>query len=479
VRIERFSPLRHHGAMAKTELSHLSTTELIALDRAHVWHPFTPMKPWCEEKDILVIERGEGEFLIDTEGRRYIDGISSLWCNVHGHHVAELNQAVIEQLNQVAHTTLLGLANIPATLLAKRLVDLAAACDLDLPKVFYSDNGSTAVEVACKMAFQYWKNLGKSRGKFLALGDSYHGDTLGAVSVGGIPLFHEAFRGLTFAVDFIDAPVISRSVPTLAGAIEALDRQLAAAPDAYAAIVVEPLVQGAGGMLMHTPGFLRELRRLADKYDVLLIADEVMTGFGRTGKMFACEQEGVTPDFLCLSKGLTAGYMPLGVTMTSRKIFDAFYADPVEGKTFYHGHTYTGHPLACAVALASLDLFEKNDVMTHVQALMPVLADALAQARQSSYVKNARQLGLIGAIDLAHVDGSVFPYHWRVGGAVCARMRELGIIVRPIADTLIIMPPLAIREENMRRLCDGVLHSLTWLPSIIDQLVRKPAEVRS
>ncbi len=426
------------------------------------------MKPWCEGKEIVVIERGEREFLIDTEGRRYIDGVSSLWCNVHGHCVPELDEAVRTQLSQIAHSTLLGLANVPSVLLGKRLVELARRCGLGLDRVFYSDNGSTAVEVACKMAYQYWQNKGSPRPKFLTLNDAYHGDTLGAVSVGGIPLFHQTFRGMTFPVDYLSAPPHTADQATLQAHIDTLDHRLKMMKDIYAAIIIEPLIQGAGGMRMHAPGFLREVRRLSEKHDILLIADEVMTGFGRTGKMFACEHELVTPDLMCLSKGLTAGYMPLGVTLTTKKVFDAFYADPREGKTFFHGHTFTGHPLACTVALASLDLFKRNDLLAHVAALGPILDVALEKSRQVPGVSDARQIGLIGAIDVCDPKTQqAFPPHWRVGGELCTRMRALGLMMRPLADTLVIMPPLAISVESMRLLCDGVLRSLEWIPEIV------------
>jgi adenosylmethionine-8-amino-7-oxononanoate aminotransferase len=451
-----------------------STSELISWDREFLWHPFTPMKPWCENKEIVVIERGEGEFLIDTLGRRYIDGVSSLWCNVHGHNVPELNAAVIGQLQAIAHSTLLGLANVPSILLARRLIELIRSRGLALDKVFYSDNGSTAVEVACKMAFQYWANLGQPRQKFLAFGNAYHGDTLGAVSLGGIPLFHQTFKPLTFAVEFV-APPDSRDGG--AAALAAMEGLLRQEPGAYAAIVVEPLVLGAGGMLMYPPAVLGRLRALADAHDTLLIFDEVLTGFGRTGTFFAAEHApGVTPDFLCLSKGLTAGYMPLGVTVTTRKIFEAFYVDPntAEGaaKTFFHGHTFTGHPLACSVALASLDLLERKDLLGHVRSMYPVLEEFLGRGRDSPFVADARRCGFIAAIDLAQpaADGQVsrpFPAAWRVAAELCTRMRGLGVMLRPLADTLVIMPPLAISRENLQYLCDTVLRSLTWIPEVV------------
>jgi adenosylmethionine-8-amino-7-oxononanoate transaminase len=444
-----------------------ATQELIADDRRYLWHPFTPMKPWCEDKEIVVIERAENEFLIDTNGKRYLDAVSSLWCNVHGHNVAELNQAITEQLGKVAHSTLLGLANVPSIQLAKRLVHLAQGSGLDLARCFFSDNGSTAVEVACKMAFQYWKIRGAERPRFLAFRNAYHGDTLGAVSVGGIPLFHGAFGGLTFAVDFVPPP---NEDPDFA-ALQALLQQNRGA---YAAIIIEPLVLGAAGMLMYPASALARIRQLATAHDTLLIADEVMTGFGRTGRMFACEHAGITPDLLCLSKNLTAGYLPLGATLASQRIFDAFYVDPNANdganitKTFFHGHTFTGNPLGCAVALASLDLFEKNRTLEHVNALTPILDDFLAQARRDPHVHNPRRIGFIAACDLVHPQTrQPFPYHWRIGAALCSRMRTLGVIARPIADTLILMPPLAIKKENLQRLTAAYLQSLTWIPELL------------
>ena len=444
-----------------------TTEDLVAWDRAHVWHPFTPMKPWVEGKDFLVIERGEGEFLFDTEGNKYIDGSSSIWCNVHGHHVAELDAAVQGQLSKVAHSTLLGMGNVPSILLAKKLVEVARGCGMDLPRVFYSDNGSTAVEVACKMAWQKWRGQGSGvRGKrggarFVAFENSYHGDTLGAVSLGGIETFHGVFKPLCFATELVKVGE---------GSVGAIEKLLEARPGEFVAVVVEPLIQGAGGMVVHPAGMLRKLREVCDRHEVMLIADEVMTGFGRTGRMFACEHEGVTPDFLCLSKGLTGGYMPLGVTMTSQKVFDAFYADPRKGKTFFHGHTFTGHPLACATALASLELFEKNRLLEHVKALEPILAEMLAKARAMKFVADVRQVGLIGAIELRDEAGQAFDTHWRVGGAVCRAMRDVkpvGLLLRPLGDVVVIMPPLAIEEKSLRQLCAGVLESLGGLGEIV------------
>jgi adenosylmethionine-8-amino-7-oxononanoate aminotransferase len=459
------------------------TSDLIAWDREFLWHPFTPMKPWCENKDILVIARGEREFLIDTEGRRYIDGVSSLWCNVHGHCVPELDAALRDQLSKIAHSTLLGLANIPSILLAKRLVELTRSSRIPLDKVFYSDNGSTAVEVACKMAFQFWQNQNAPRSRFIAFTHSYHGDTLGAISLGGIPLFHQTFKPLCFPTDFVSAPQPSDSGHA---SLTAIDNLLSKNPHSHVAIIIEPLVMGAGGMHIYPSIVLRKLRDLANRHNTLLIFDEVLTAFGRTGTMFATEHSAIqsdpsienqkskienpiTPDLLCLSKGLTAGYMPLGVTMTTQKIFDAFYADPAENKTFYHGHTFTGHPLACAVALASLDLFEKNQLLDHVQNLFPILAGTLQSASRSPFVKETRQCGLIGAIDLAQESGEPFPARCRIASELCTRLRTREILLRPLADTLVIMPPLAITRHNMQKLCDGVLQGISWLPEISQQ----------
>jgi len=452
-----------------------TTDQLIQWDRQFLWHPFTPMKPWLEAKDVVIIDRGQREFLIDTQGRRYIDASSSIWCNVHGHCVPELDAAVRDQLAKIAHSTLLGLGNVPSILLAKRLVELMRARGIALEKVFYSDDGSTAVEVACKLAYQYWRNVQTPspnpdaripipeewRSRFIAFGNAYHGDTLGAVSLGGIPTFHAAFKDLCFPVDCVPTPTATNDY---AAHVEAL---LNAHPHRYAAIIIEPLVQGAGGMLMHPPGVMRTLRQLADRHDTLLIFDEVMTAFGRTGTMFACEREAVTPDLICLSKGLTAGYMPLGATMTTQKIFDAFYADPRQGKTFFHGHTFTGHPLACAVALASLDLFASTNLLAHVQKMGALMEELLAPAARIPHVANLRRRGMIAALDLVPSPGQTFPPHWRIGGALCTAMRDRGVMLRPLADTLVIMPPLAIREEHLRTLCRVVLESLPLLPQLI------------
>ena len=467
------------------------TQTLIQWDRQYLWHPFTPMKAWMEKADPPIIERGQDEFLFDTQGRQYIDGVSSLWCNVHGHHIPELDQALRDQIDKIAHSTLLGLCNVPSIMLAKRLVDIAPA---GLSRVFYSDNGSTAVEVACKLAHQYWVNLGqREKSRFISLRDAYHGDTLGAVSIGGIPAFHQVYEPLCFPVDRVAPPLLSpfagpdaaiasgQPAAVHAGNLhwrEDMELLLARHPNRYAAIILEPLVQGAAGMLMHPPGTLRSLRDIADRHNVLLVCDEVMTGFGRTGKMFACDHERVAPDLLCLSKGLTAGYMPLGATLATEKIFDAFYADPREGKTFFHGHTFTGHPLACAVALTSLDLMQSANTLDHARQLASVMAKGLEPLRDHPHVGDIRQLGLVAAVDIVPTrqPGARFDYHWRIGGELCTAMREHGLLLRPLADTLVLMPPLASKVQSIQRMTEIVVESVTKVKHIIagKQELQKP-----
>src|SRR5690349_10363674 len=323
------------------------TASVTDLDHRHLWHPFTQQRGWCDSEP-LAIESGEGTDLIDTSGRRYIDGVSSLWCNVHGHSHPAIDDAIRDQLGRVAHSTMLGLTHPGAAELAGRLVDLAPP---GLSRVFYSESGSTAVEIALKMAFQYWRQRDgerHQRDSFVCLTDAYHGDTIGSVSVGGIDTFHSAFGPLLFKTHRVDP-----------GDTRKLERLLDLHGREIAAVIVEPLVQGAAGILVQPPGFLRRVRELTEQYGVLLIADEVATGFGRTGTMFACEQERVSPDLLCLGKGLTGGYLPLAATLATERVYEGFLGAPDELRTFFHGHTFTGNPLACAAAIANLELFER------------------------------------------------------------------------------------------------------------------------
>jgi adenosylmethionine-8-amino-7-oxononanoate aminotransferase len=410
----------------------MDTEALAAADREVLWHPFTQQQGWTTEEPPLLIERGEGCTLYDTDGNAYLDGTSSLWCNVFGHAHPRIDAAVREQLGRVAHTTMLGLSHPPAVELGRRLVDLAPA---GLSRVFYSDNGSTACEVALKMAYQWWAQRGETqRTRFVCHEMSYHGDTLGSVSVGGIPLFHQMYRPLLF--DAAQVP---------AGDAAALE---AALDDTVAAVIVEPLVQGAAGMLVHPDGWLRTVRSLTRARGIPLIVDEVATGFGRTGTMFACEQEGVEPDLMCLAKGLTGGYLPLAATLASEAIYEGFLGAFDEFRTFFHGHTYTGNPLACAAALATLDVFAEERVLEALPAKVALLEALLDEhVAPLACVREIRRRGLMTGIELVG-----FPLEARMGHQVTLAARERGAIIRPLGDVVVLMPPLAMGDDELRRL---------------------------
>jgi adenosylmethionine-8-amino-7-oxononanoate aminotransferase len=431
-------------------------------DRDHLWHPFTQMKGFREE-ELLIITRGEGVYLYDLQGRRYLDGVSSLWCNVHGHRRRELDEAVRVQLDQVAHSTLLGLAHPPAIVLARRLAQIAPA---GLTKVFFSDDGSTAVEAALKIAFQYWRHRGLPRKqRFLKLHNAYHGDTLGAVSVGGIPLFQGIFQPLLF--DTLEAPCpycyrCPHREDCSLQCLAILEEQVATHHDELAAVILEPLMQGAAGMLPQPPGYLTRVREVTRKYNVLLIADEVAVGFGRTGKMFACEHEGVSPDLMCLAKGLTAGYLPLAATLATDEIYDAFLAEFEEFKAFFHGHTFTGNALAAAVALASLDLFEQDRILETLPEKTGLLTGRLAEMAEHPRVGDVRQRGMMAGIELVQDKESrqPFPVARRTGHRVILEARKLGALLRPLGDTIVLMPPLCITLAELDKLCDITLASI-------------------
>ncbi len=436
----------------------LLQNDYAALDKKYVWHPFTQMKEWLSDTP-LVIERGEGIYLIDTQGGRYLDGVSSLWVNVHGHRHKRLDMAVRNQLQRVAHTTLLGLANVPSIELAKELTKITPK---GLTKVFYSDNGSTAVEVAIKMAYQYWQNKGeKKKKKILHLENSYHGDTLGSVSVGGIGLFHQIYKPLTFPTIQYPSPYFYRSgykskdrfvKDYAAGFRKLLEKE----GHKIAALVVEPLIQAAAGMIVWPRGILREMAELCRQYQILLIADEVATGFGRTGKMFACEHEGVAPDFLCLAKGITGGYLPLAVTVTTEKIFEGFLYDYKDMKTFFHGHTYTGNPLACAAALANLMVFKEEKTLYNLKPKIRLLAEELKRFSRLAHVGDIRQKGFMVGIELVADKKTKRPFSWeeKVGVKVCQYVRQKGVILRPLGNVIVLMPPLAIKKKELKKLLD-------------------------
>ena len=413
------------------------------LDRDHRWHPITQQQGWSEEEPQL-IEPGEGSYLFDTDGRRYIDGTSSLWCNVHGHRHPAIDRAVSEQLGRVAHSTMLGLSHPLAAELAARLVAIAPP---GLSRVFYSDSGSTAAEIALKMAFQYQAQRGGGharRTSFVKLRAAYHGDTIGSVSVGGIDLFHAAYEPLLFETHTAEP-----------GDVADLERVLAAHGAEVAAVIVEPLVQGAAGIVIQPPGYLRAVRELCDEHRVLLICDEVATGFGRTGTMFACEQEGVAPDFLCLAKGISGGYLPLAATLTTERVYEGFLGTPAEQRTFFHGHTYTGNPLACAAALASLDVFESERTLERLQPKVELLAERLEAIEEMPEVAEVRQCGFIAGIDLGAHDPAL-----RMGHRVTLEARARGALVRPLGDTVVLVPPLSISAEDLTRLLDVVAESI-------------------
>ena len=407
--------------------------DLVAADRAHLWHPFTQQQGWVDE-DPLIVDRAEGTDLIDVQGTRYIDGVSSLWCNVHGHRHPRIDAAVREQLDRVAHSTMLGLSHRLGIELAQRLVELAPP---GLTRVFYSDSGSTATEIALKMAFQYWQQRGEERRtKFVSLRMAYHGDTIGSVSVGGIDLFHSLYRPLLF--DALHAEP---------GHAADMERLLAEHEGEVAAVIMEPLVQGAAGMLVHPEGYLRDVRELCDRHGVLLILDEVATGFGRTGRMFACEHEDVAPDLLCLAKGMTGGYMPLAATLASERIYKGFLGRFEEFRTFFHGHTYTGNPLACAAALATLDVFAEERTLERLERKIDLLAELLEPIAAHPEVKAVRRRGFMTGIELAER-----PLPVRIGHQVTLEARRRGAVIRPLGDVVVLMPPLAISEGELTRL---------------------------
>jgi adenosylmethionine-8-amino-7-oxononanoate aminotransferase len=441
--------------------------QLKNIDRHHIWHPFTQMQDYAGS-DQLIIERGEGSYLYDTDGKRYLDAFSSVWCNVHGHRVKEIDDAIRDQLDHVGHSTLLGATNIPATRLARKLVDLTPK---GLEHVFYSDSGATAVEIALKMAFQYWQQREDPQPKktrFLHLTASYHGDTIGAVSVGGIDLFHQIYRPLLFESISTPAPhpyrcsFCSDECVCNKGCLKALEETLDRQSDEIAAFLIEPLVQAAGGMMIHPEGYLQDAARLCRDHDVLLIADEVATGFGRTGKMFACEHEKVTPDILCLGKGLTGGYLPVAATVATTEIYRAFLGDYEDQKTFFHGHTFTGNPIGCAAAIASIDLFDQKSIFAEQEAKIVHISRRLGELKDHPHIGDIRHLGMIIAIELVANLQSRRPYAWedRIGLKVCDRAREHGVLIRPLGNTIVLMPPLSISQTEIDEMLDVTFDSI-------------------
>lgn len=482
------------------------SAQLEQADKHYLWHPFTQQRDW-EAESQLVIERAEGSYLIDIEGKRYLDGISSLWVNVHGHNRQEINQAIVAQLERVAHTTMLGLTHPSAIELGKRLIEIAPG---KLSRVFYSDTGAAAMEIALKIAFQYWQQCESPRPnktKFFSLSNAYHGDTVGAMSLGGIDLYQQVYDKLLFPR--IQAPNaycyrchLHKSYPSCHFAcLEEVERVIAEHADELAAVVMEPLVQGAAGMFVYPPGYTRRVWEIAKRYQILFIVDEVATGFGKTGKMFACEHEDIEPDLMALGKGITGGYLPLAATLATEEIYQAFLLqypptdraheensipfpkllnaanangtmlnassslklDLIEQRrTFYHGHTYTGNPLACAAALASLDLFEQDQTLERLQPKIALLSQQLERFKSLPLVGDIRQCGFMVGIELVRdkQNRTPFPAREKVGVRVIKEARQRGVILRPLSDVVVIMPPLAITEEELQMLLDVTYDSI-------------------
>src|SRR5712691_11490283 len=442
-------------------------------DNTHVWHPFCQMQEFVAD-DAPIIVSAKGFELIDIEGRRYLDGVSSLWCNVHGHRVPEIDQAIRDQLDRVAHSTLLGLSNVPSIELARQLVEAAAAFSdsptKPLAKVFYSDDGATAVEVALKLAYQFHRQKPRpeARDLFVGLSAAYHGDTVGAVSVGNLDVFHRSYERLLFPTLRVPSPATYR-VPQgfdadswRAHCFAELERTLATTADRIAAFVIEPLVQAAAGILVHPPGYLARVHELTRRHGILLIADEVAVGFGRTGTLFACEQASVVPDFLCLAKGITGGYLPLAVTLTTDEVYEAFLGQPASGRTFFHGHTYTGNPLGCAAALASLELIERNRVLDNVAECASLLSRRLNELRDWPHVGDIRQKGILVGIELVADKATQQPFapETRIGHRVARAAQQRGLFTRPLGDVITIVPAPAMPPELVDRLCDVLFTSI-------------------
>ena len=451
----------------KNRTSH-SSLKLSKWDRQYVWHPFTQMQEW-EQEDPLIIEKGNGVYLYDIHGNKYLDGSSSIWVNLHGHRHRTLDTAIQEQLGNIAHSTLLGAASPPSIVLAKELVKIAPK---GLTRVFYSDDGSTAVEVALKMAIQYWQQQNppqKKKKMFVRLDAAYHGDTMGSMSVGGVSLFHERFRPLLFSTIALDAPYCYRCPLHLrfpscqTACLDPLEDVLSKRHDHIAGVIIEPMVQAVAGIITQPPGYLARVRALCTKYNVLLIADEVATGFGRTGTMFACDHERVTPDLLCVAKGLTGGYLPLAATLATENVYEAFLGNPE--KTFFHGHSYTGNALGCAAALANLEIFKKEKTLVQVRKKSRILQTLLKPLAELPIVGDIRQCGIMAGIELVKNKETrePFPLSERMGYKVTAECRRRGLLIRPIGNIVVLVPPLAATERELRQIVNIVTKSCRTL----------------
>jgi adenosylmethionine-8-amino-7-oxononanoate aminotransferase len=434
----------------------VNTEHWIAADQAHCWHPFTRQDDWVrgEPADPLVLVEGDGSWLVDSEGKRYIDGNASIWTNVHGHKHPLINQAIIDQLGKVAHTSYLGFANPRASELAERLCAMFPPKTLE--RVFFSDDGSTAVECALKMEIQYRMQTGQpERVHFIAFDQAYHGDTMGAASLGGVGEFFDQFRKFGFPVEHLGG----------LDDLEALGHEVI---EKTAAVIIEPLIQGVNQIRPWPEGMLMKLRQWCDRHDVHLILDEVMTGFGRTGEMFACQHEEVIPDYLCLAKGLSGGYLPLAATMVRGEIYNAFLGGA--DKALYYGHSYTANQLGCAAGLASLRVFEQEQTLEQLPQKIEFLSEQLAKlADDEPFVYEVRQCGMIAGIELRGRDGQPFDKQWRIGEKVSVMAREYQVLTRPILDTLVVMPPLSISMDEIEILCSGLASAIKDYTDVYDE----------
>ncbi len=442
-------------------------------DHRHLWHPFTQMRAWLADDEPLIVERGDGNWLIDVNGRRYLDGVSSLWCNVHGHRKPALDAALSEQLGKIAHSTMLGMSSVPAIELARELIAIAPS---GLTRVFYSDSGAEAVEVALRIATQYWQLRGETRRtKFLTLTESYHGDTAGSASLGYSEIFHRYLKPILFPVLKIDPPHLFRFArgldPTAAeaAAIAAARNLIVVYRDELAGLVIEPMMQGAAGMWNHSADFLRAITKLAREAGTLVIFDEVAVGFGRTGRMFASEHAGVAPDLMCLGKGITGGYLPLAATLATEAMFDAFLGEPHEYRAFYYGHTYTGNPLAASVALANLGIFRDERVIERIQErIVQMRAGLERRFAGHPHVADIRQVGLMVGIEIMEDAGRRTPYPSRLltGARIARAARKRGVAIRPLGDVIVLMPPLSITFDELDLLLGATRESLDEITSV-------------
>jgi adenosylmethionine-8-amino-7-oxononanoate aminotransferase len=452
----------------------MKNSKLKDIDRKYIWHPFTQMQDWMDSEP-LIIEEGKGAWIKDVDGKWYIDGVSSLWVNVHGHRHPAIDKAVKAQLDKIAHSTMLGLSNVPATILAEKLIKIAPK---GLKKVFYSDSGSEGVEIALKMAFQYWqqskgqgvRDKGKGKTKFLTLVNAYHGDTIGAVSVGGIDLFHQIYKLLLFKSFKAPTPYCYRCPYKLEirdkrcemRCLKEVEDLMKNHHKEIAAMIVEPLVQAAAGILVYPKGYLKGIRKLCTKYDILMIVDEVAVGFGRTGKMFACEHENISPDLMIVAKGLTGGYLPVAATLTTEKIFNAFLGTHESCRTFYHGHTYTGNPMGCAAGIASVGLFKTEKTLQNLQPKIRLLSEKLDKFKDLGHVGDVRQCGFLAGIELVKNKrtGEDYPPSDKVGIKVTMEARKRGLIIRPLSNIIVIMPPLSISKVDLGSMLDIIYCSI-------------------